>query len=132
MRKVKNKKGGVNQQYLVEIILAGLIITLFLFATMQKSDSRYVKQQIIEKQTALLIESASPGMSFTLNKANQNGFINNIKIENGRIFTNVEGLKSIKGYPYFSKYTILVKQENDKFIIEVKEWTKKQQLEKEY
>lgn len=120
MRKIINKRGNM-QKYLIEIILSALLISLLLFATIQKSDSRFVKQQVIEKQMALLIASASPGMSFSINQFNLNGYINNLRIEKGRIFADVDGLKSLKGYPYSSRYNINVKQEKDKFIIEVKE-----------
>lgn len=119
-RIVKNKRGDIMQLYLIQIILSALFIVLFLMATMQKADSRGVKQQVLEKQIALLIDSATPGMSFGIRKINLNGYVNGVSIKEGRVFVNVEGLVSLKGYSYFTKYAVDVREYDDKFVIMVK------------
>ena len=109
------------QNYFVQIVLSIVILLMFLMATAQKADSRYVKQQIIEKQIALLIDSASPGMVFVIDKRHISGYISDVRIEKYRIFVDVDGLYSIKGYPFFSRYFVNVRELNDKFYIEVRE-----------
>lgn len=109
------------QQYLIQIILSALLIVLFLMAMAQKVDSRGVKRQVLEKQFALLIDSAGPGMTFSIDKLSLNGNINRIRVEGGRVFVDINGLLSLKGYPYFSKYYVSVVEHSDKFVIEVKE-----------
>lgn len=119
-RGIMNKRGGIMQLYLIQIFLAALFVILFLMATAQKADSRGVKQQVLEKQIALLIDSASPGMSFSVDKIHLNGHINGISIREGRVFVDVNGLASLKGYSYFTRYSIRVREYDDKFVIEVK------------
>jgi len=108
------------QQYLIQIILSALLIVLFLVATMQKVDSRGVKRQVLEKQFALLIDSASPGMKFTINRLSTNGNINRVRVDGGRVFIDIDGLLSLRGYPYFSKYYVSVVEYSDKFVVEVR------------
>jgi len=121
MRKIVNKRGEILQQYLIQIILSALLIVLFLMATMQKVDGRGVKRQVLEKQFALLIDSASPGMEFSINRLSVNGNINRVRVEGGRVFVDIDGLLSLSGYPYFSKYYVSVIEYSDKFVIEVRE-----------
>jgi hypothetical protein len=119
MRSVLKKRGSIMQFYLVQIILSAFIVLMFLMATSQKADSRYVKQQIVEKQIALLIDSASPGMRFIIDKTHISGYISDIRIEKGRVFVDIDGLLSIKGYDFFTKNIVSVKSEDNKFLIEV-------------
>jgi hypothetical protein len=119
MRRV-GKRGELQQQYAVELILAVLIVILFVGAAYQKADDRNVKQQVLEKQMALLIESASPGMKFYISKVNYNGYVSNVKIENGRVYVDVDGLPSIIGYSFFTRYLVDVSSDEKNFIVEVK------------
>lgn len=116
-----NRRGGIMQLYLIQIVLSALFVILFLMATAQKADSRGVKQQVLEKQLVLLIDSATPGMSFTIGKIHINGYVGDISIRGGRVFVNVDGLASLKGYSYFTRYDVRVREYDDKFVIEVKE-----------
>ncbi len=120
MRGIKNKRGGVMQLYLIQIFLSALFVILFLMATAQKADSRGVKQQVLEKELALLIDSASPGMSFSIEKINLNGYISDVSVRGKRVFVDVEGLASLTGYSYFTKYSVRVREYDNKFVIEVK------------
>jgi hypothetical protein len=114
------KKGEVLNQVLIHIVLVGLIFAIFIFATAGRINGRDVKQQVLEKEIALLIDSAEPGMEFGIQKGMLNGKINNIEIKEGRVFVTVENLGAYKGYPYFSKYSVSVRSEGNKFIIGVR------------
>jgi len=115
-----DKKGEILNQVIVHIVLVGLIFAIFVFATAGRINGRNVKQQVLEKEIALLIDAAESGMEFGIQKAMINGEINNIEIKEGRVFVTVEGLGSYKGYPYFSKYSVSVRSEGNKFIISVR------------
>ncbi|MDH3353461.1 MAG: hypothetical protein OEL87_03370, partial [Nanoarchaeota archaeon] len=84
-----------------------------------KINGRDVKQQVLEKQFALLVDSAEPGMSFEVKKANINGYISGVDIKDGRIFITVDGFASIDGYPYFSRYSVSSEEFDDKFVVSV-------------
>jgi hypothetical protein len=122
MREIKftNKRAGILNQVVAHIILIGIIFAIFVFATAGKINARDFKQQIVEKQTALFIDSAVPGMSFEIDKKNLNGEINSIEVRKGAVFATVEGFRSLNGYPYFSPYRIEVEGLADKFIVRVK------------
>jgi len=115
-----NKRGEVFNSILIQIILIGIILVLFLVSVSGKIESRGVKQQVLEKEVALLIDSAVSGMNFEIRKINANGKVNDVKIKDGRIFISVEGLISVDGYPYFSKYGVSVGEFDDKFIVGVR------------
>jgi hypothetical protein len=116
------KEGEILQKTVIYIILIALILSLFLFAILGKSNSNDTKRQLLEKQTALLIESSPQNTILELNINNLNGEINNIRIDNYKIFIDVNGFESKQGYPFFSKYTATVSKDEaqNKFIIEIK------------
>lgn len=115
-----DKRGSLMNKVIVHLILIGLIFAIFITANAEKVNARGVKQQVLEKQTALLIDSAVPGMRFEINKLNQYGYVDDIKIKNGNIHIFVNGLVSLEGYPFFTRYQVSVRQEENKFIIEIK------------
>ncbi len=104
-------------QVLVQIILIGLIFAIFFMAISDKINSRGVRQQVLEKQMALLIDSAVPGMNFTVSRDNLYGIVQKVEVKNGRVFFAVSGLVSLKGYPYFTKYSVSVVEDLDKFVV---------------
>jgi len=116
-----NKKASILNEVVIHIILIALILAVFLFATAGRVGGRDVKQQVLEKQIALLIDSAETGMSFEIYKINMNGLVDNVEIRNGKVFVGVEGFASTKGYPYFSRYSVEVDEDENKFIVRVKE-----------
>ena len=116
---MKNKRAEVLQSVLIQIALVGLVMVLFIFATADKINARGVKQQVLEKEIALLIDSASPVMEFAIDKKNINGVISDIKLDGGRVKVIVDGLGSVKGYPFFTKYNVGVRSEGNKFVIRV-------------
>ncbi|MGK0209188.1 MAG: hypothetical protein ACI83O_000458 [Patescibacteria group bacterium] len=119
MRMINDTKGAMLQKYIVQIILVVILITLFLYATAGKVDTRGVKQQVLERQVALLIDSASPGMEFTIKKDTPNGLISDIELRNGRVFVTVNGLGPISGYRYITLYSVLVVSRGDSFVVVV-------------
>ena len=117
---MRNKRASSMQEIIIHIILIGLIFAIFLMATAERANGRDVKQQVLEKQTALLIDSAEAGMEFEIKKMNINGLVENIRVEDNKVFIKVEGLSSVKGYPYFSRYSVNVKEDEDKFAVIIK------------
>ena len=117
---MKNKRGDTLQQNLIYILILVLVISLFLFTVYAKSDSRALKKQVLEKQTALMIDSAIPNTDILLRKQYISGYINNVLIKDSRIFITVDGLNSLEGYPLITEYALNVREEENKFIIEVR------------
>lgn len=105
---------------IIHVILIGLIFAIFLTAISGKINGRDIKQQVLEKQIALLIDSAESGMSFEIIKSNINGFVSDVKVKENKIFVIVDGFASYNGYPYFSKYSVGVEEFDDKFVVSVK------------
>tara|TARA_Y100000310_G_C20556332_1_gene750713 strand:+ start:394 stop:783 length:390 start_codon:yes stop_codon:yes gene_type:complete len=127
MRRLKkNKRAELVQQAVIHLVLIALIFGMFFLATVGKTNSRVVKQQVLEKQIALLIGAASPGMAIDVFKINRNGVVNDVMLKDGKIFVKVNGLGSIKGYPYFSRHEVNVVFDegkdgdfDDKFVVSV-------------
>jgi hypothetical protein len=116
---VKSRRGGILNQVIIHLVLVGIVLAIFVFATAGKVNARGVKQQVLEKQLALLIDGAELGMRFEINKKNVDGEVFDVEISRGRIYVGVEGLSSVEGYPYFSKYNVRVEREPDKFVVVV-------------
>lgn len=117
---MKNKRASVLHQWIIHIILIGLIFAIFLMATAERANGRGVKQQVLEKQIALLIDSAGAGMEFEIGKININGLVENVEVRDGKVFVTVDGLISVKGYSYFSKYSVDVRDDGDKFVVSIR------------
>lgn len=115
-----NKRGGILNQVIIHILLVGLIFAIFFMATAGKVNARGVKQQVLERQVALLIDAGVPGMSFGIRKINLNGAVDKVEVREGRVFVSVAGLAGFEGYPYFSRYSVSVVEEEDKFLVEIK------------
>jgi hypothetical protein len=114
------KNGSILNQVVIHVILVGLIFAIFFMAVADRVNARGVKQQVLEKEIALLIDSAEAGMSFGVRKINIDGFVSGVNIENGRVFVIVDGLNSLRGYPYFSKYSVDIVEEESKFVVRVR------------
>ena len=113
------KSGSIMNSLVINIILVAIIFAVFLLAVSGRVNSRGVHQQVLEKQLALLIDSADVGMSFEVAKKNPNGLIDSVEVRDNRIFVGVEGLASLPGYPYFSRHSVSVSDEGDKFVVKV-------------
>jgi len=116
----KNKKAALFQQTIVEIIIVGLVFGLFFLSLNYRVQSTQVKQEILEKQTALLIDAAERGMQFEIYKKNMNGFITKMEIKNGKIFSYIDNSQLSKGYDFFSPYNVELEQKEDRFVISIK------------
>jgi hypothetical protein len=97
-----------------------MIFALLFVTTTERAGSRAVKQQVVEKEIALLIDSAEPGMSFEISKINIKGVVDKIEIKDGKVYSYVNGMSLSKGYEYFTKYNIELKETDSSFIINVK------------
>lgn len=116
----KNKKANLLQQSVTHVIIIGLIFGLFFLATTVKANSRSVKQQILEKEIALLIGSGVPGMDFYVSKINLWGKIDSIKLDKNKVFVSVEGYTLSKGYNYFTKNNVYIETTKDGFFIKIR------------
>jgi hypothetical protein len=115
-----NKNGELMQQLLVEIIVVALVFGLFFLALNYKVQADGVKAQVIEKQTALLIEGGERGMSYNIYKSNRNGVIWKMEIINNKIFAYPGKLQYTEGYPFFTRYDVDLEEKEDRFVISIK------------
>lgn len=113
------KKGSILDSFVINIILVAVIFAIFLLAVSGRVNSRDVHQQVLEKQLALLIDSADAGMSFGVMKVNVKGLVDSIEVRDGRVFAKIDGFPSFQGYPYFSRHSVSVSDEGDKFVVHV-------------
>ena len=113
------KRGKFLYQVIIHIILIGLVFGLFFLATMNNANSRNVKQQVLEKQTALLIDAAPDDTTLVIARKNEKGKITNFEIKNGRVFAYVDGQTYSKGYGYFSKFDVKVDEDDDNYYVKI-------------
>jgi len=118
---MRTKKAAIIHEVIMHLILIGIIFGLFFMFTAGRVNSKDIKQQVLEKQLVLLIDSSDSGTVLSINKINLNGFINDVRIDagSGRIFVYVDDFKISRGYPYFSKYDVYVTKDENKFYIHV-------------
>ena len=114
-----NKRAKFLYQAIIQIILVGLVFTLLFAASMNRVNSRDVKQQVLEKQIALLIDSAPEGTTLVVAKKNKNGEITNLEIRNGRVFVYVDRQSYSKGYAFFSKFNVELKEDDENYYINI-------------
>ena len=114
---MRNKRGEIDHSVLIQIILIGLVLAMFVFSTASKVNNRGVRQDIIESQVAMFIDAGVPGMSFEIYKLNTNGLIGDVNLEKGTILISLDGLSSFRGKPYFSQYDVKVLKEPNKFVV---------------
>jgi len=117
---MREKRGELLNQVVIHLILIGIIFALFIMAVAGNVNARGIRQQIAEKQVALLIDSAVPGMSFEIREKSFGGFVHNVELRKGRLFISVDGYNSVGGYPYYSKYAVTVSRTDGKFVVSVK------------
>lgn len=120
MKKTNKNKGEIFYEVIIQIIIVALIFALFFIGTVDKASSRGVKQQVLEKELALLVDSASPGMDFSVKKLNLNGQITNMQISKGRVFAYVDNQQVSSGYPFFTKNLVGIKDNGDSYLITVR------------
>ena len=117
---IKNKRANILNQVVIHIILVGIIFAIFFMGVAGQVNGRDVKQQVLEKQLALLIDSSELGMSFDILKVNVNGFVSDVDLSRERVYVTVDGFPSFGGYPYFSKHAVSVEEEEDRFRVSVR------------
>jgi hypothetical protein len=117
----RGKRAKLLYQIIIHLILIGMIFALFFFASVGRVNSRAVKQQILEKQIALLIDSALSQTSILILKnPDKKTSITNLEIKQGKVFVYVNDQKFSKGYAFFTQHSVIMKTEQDKYIIEIK------------
>lgn len=104
----------------MQLILIALIFVLFFAVATSKVNSDSTKQQVLEKQTALFIDSAEPGVSITIAKNNKYGLIDNVKIEQGRVFVYINGQDYSNGYQYFTSYQVSLDSDANYYHLRIK------------
>lgn len=107
-------------QVIIHLILIALIFAMFFLASVNKVNGKVVKQQVLEKQLALMIDSAPRGTSLSVLKINKWGVVNDLKIESGRVFVSVDLGGAGGGYPFFSKYQVTSDSDDQRFYIRIK------------
>ncbi len=112
-------KRGILNSVIIQIILAVLVMIGLLMAVSERVNARDVRQQVLEKQMALLIDAADVGMEFGVRKVNVKGLVDNLEVRDGRIFVAVDGLGFSDGYPYFSRHGVSVSDAGDKFVVKI-------------
>jgi hypothetical protein len=117
---MNGKRASLTIKTIIHLVLILILFVSFYFHFEAKLGSRGVRQQIVEKDIALLIDASEPGFSFEVMKQNLNGRIDDVDVRDGRVFVNVDGFVSGKGYPYFSAYDVDVEDEGSKFVVRVK------------
>ncbi len=116
---MRNKRAGLLHKIVIQILIVVIFFSLLLWASAGKVNFSGVKQQVLEKEIALLIDSADSGMEFGVRKINKNGIVQGVEVKDGKVFISVDGLGSVNGYPYFSKYSVSVRDSGDKFVVGV-------------
>ena len=107
-------------QTIIHLILIGLVFAMLFLATSASASSRGVKQQVLEKQIALVIDSANIGTTIVVQRVYQNGVITDLKIQGGKVYVAVDSLESNRGYGYFSKYSVSSDSDKDNYYIYIK------------
>lgn len=111
------KKASILNEVLVQLILIAVVILVFFMAVSGRATGRGVKQQVAEKEIALLIDAAVPTTRFEIFKKSPYGVIQKIDVSKGRVKVWVDGLASFKGYPYYTRFDVSVEEKKDRFLI---------------
>jgi hypothetical protein len=116
-----NKRGNIIHKTTVQLIISALVIVLFLMVLMGRGTSDEIKRELIQKELAILIGAAEPGTTIELNKYNVNGEIKDIRIEENKIFVDIDNIKSSKGYPIFHEGKITLEKQQNRYLIKIDE-----------
>lgn len=117
---MENKKAMMLREMIVHLILIGLIFIMFFMVTAGRVSKNEVRQQVIEKQIALMIDSAEPGTTISIRKVSTNGLLNSISVDGNAIHVVINDFVSIKGYPYFTKNYVSIREDITRFYIDIK------------
>jgi hypothetical protein len=118
---MKSKKAQTLNEVIIHILLVGFIFVLFFGVSSLNVNSRGVKQQVLEKQIVLLIDSGFPEMKLVISKVNINGIIEKMELKNNKVFVYIDGLKYSEGQSYFSEYKITLEEDKDNYYILIRE-----------
>ena len=113
------KRGSLLQKTVVHIIIVALVLALLLMGVMRRGSKDDIKMDLLEKQTALLIEASPQGTILEINEQNINGLISRLEITDNKIYIDVGNAKSTEGYRFFSQHTVTATKEENKYIIRI-------------
>ena len=117
-----NKKAlSLMHQIVIHLILIALLFGMFFLSISMRVDSDDVKQQVLEKEIALLIDSAIPGVTIVVDKVYLDGDIKSLEIIQERVFVSIGGAESNLGYPYFTKYSVRLNSDPGRYYITIGE-----------
>lgn len=117
---IKSKKASLLHQTLIHVILIAVIFALFFMAASYRANSRLVKQQVLEKELALMIDVAVPDTTIIVSKIYMNGKVDDLKVEEGKIFAYIDNQELSKGYPYTSRFDVSVEKDEENYFIIIK------------
>ena len=75
---------------------------------------------MLEKQVALLIDSAKPETTIIVSKIYMNGKVTNLEIKEGKIFVYVDNQGFSRGYPFFTEFNTEVDSDDENHYLRVK------------
>ena len=105
--------------YIIGIIIMSLVSCIFIYAIAKRTDDRGVKQELVEKQTALLIDSAPKNTYILVPKINNGMAVTSFEMEDNKIFIGIDDLNSVEGYSFFSKYTVSYNEEENYYRVKI-------------
>jgi hypothetical protein len=123
---LSGKRAALLHQILIHIILVAAILGIFLMSSVGRTTSNQVRQQLVEKQLALFIGAAEPGMDFIIYSIGPHGKISDLKLVGGRVYVYINNGKISEGYPYYSRYEVNRSFDNpggelnDRYIISIR------------
>jgi hypothetical protein len=116
---INGKGASLVSQTIIHVILIAIIFALFFGAAYLRLNSDAIKQQILQKQIALMIDSSASNTSLILQKSNLNGVVWKMEIKDGSVFVYMKSQTYSRGYPFFTKYSVSVEQTKDNFVIKI-------------
>ena len=87
-----NKRGvGVVMSFVLQGIMVAAVFVMLILAVNERSSSRDIRGQVLEKQLALLIDAADKGFVFIVSKHNINGWWIVFMLREGRFMLMLMG-----------------------------------------
>ncbi len=111
-----NKKGQEQiYMYVFYLVIAIIILFSMIYFVTDLADGKAVKKQLTAKKIALLLDTAKPGTRITLNSEDVS-----LEQKENKIYVKTKGEEQSYEYKIYSSNLIMINQEEDRIIIEVK------------
>ena len=117
MKEKQRKKRGQSElfPFIMYLVLALIVLISLLFFVNSSAKGIHIKEQVLAKQIALLINYAEPDTEITVPKQ---GFM--ISMDGNSITVKAERSTGYS-YDFFSKYNVKLETKNDNLIINISE-----------